>query len=252
MAFRQIQRKYSKFISDACKNSSKIGLPRNLRTFPCKRSYTYINDDPIPPVPFNYKFNNEEHDHQRWFHNPKRVFFTLFFFTSSALLGVASGTSVTVPYSERSHFILFNKLLGKIVPEEHTWFEGEQLPPLDPDNITAQRIFQDIFDQALPIEIEIRRSLEENNELAIDVENKFRIIFKTHDCFRRKQGGLGKVNCEIIVLNSDEDACETSGRFGKVYVTTAMLDFYRKHEAMIATKFGIEVCNMKSILKLIY
>ncbi|KAK4794726.1 hypothetical protein SAY86_012720 [Trapa natans] len=89
---------------------------------------------------------------RRWFQNP-RIVLIVVLVGSGVLITVYFGTSETVPYTKRKHFVLMSRAMEKRLGEAQfeqvkASFKGKILPPIHPDSIRIRLISQDII-QAL-------------------------------------------------------------------------------------------------------
>ena len=85
-----------------------------------------------------------------WFQNPRQVFIVVVV-GSGILITVYFGNLETVPYTQRTHWILLSKAMERQLGETEfekmkASFKGKILPPIHPESVRVRMISKDIID----------------------------------------------------------------------------------------------------------
>lgn len=130
---------------------------------------------------------------RRWFQNPRNVFIVVVV-SSGVFVTVYFGNLETVPYTNRTHWILMSKALEKRLGESQfeqmkAAFKGKILPPIHPESVRVRMIANDIIDA-------LQRGLKKENvwsDLGYASENTMMVEENGRETLNALAGNDGKI-----------------------------------------------------------
>lgn len=140
---------YSKKISSGSSYSLLTSSPKHgfIRSKP---NYAIVQTRRFYYVDRNRVQHFRRRGPDRWFHNPRMVFVAVVVGTG-IVITVYFGNMETIPYTQRSHFILLPRNVERQIGETQfeqmkNSFKGKILPPLHPQSVRVRLISKDIID----------------------------------------------------------------------------------------------------------